>query len=578
MPSRRKTGQWLRLSAVVLAAFTRGACVPLQALRTPAPTPERQSPENESASASASANQNDSVARDEDAAPDPKQQALARLRELSAALEHSARTEPADDLIEPQNLWVRARNGLRLSEYDHAAVRGQIAWYARHQHYLDRVSERAEPYFFLVLDAVEERDMPSEIALLPIVESAYQPFAYSHGRAAGLWQFVPGTGRRFGLKQTWWYDGRRDVVTSTRAALDYLQYLHDQFDGDWLLALAAYNSGEGTVLRAIRKNRRRGRPTDFWHLDLPRETRGYVPRLLAISAIVADPEAHHVSLKPIPNDPVVTEVDVGSQIDLALAAELAGVSIETLYRLNPGFNRWATDPNGPYRLLLPVDQADQFRDQLAQLPPQKRVHWERHRIRSGENLQIIAKHYRTTVSLLKEVNHIRGSMIRAGHSLIIPVAKRKLTSYRLSAEQRRLATQNRHRQGRRKVAYQVQEGDTLWDIARKYGVGVRRLAAWNAMAPADPLIPGRRLVIWVEHSRKTASATPISFSVPPQKAIHRRIGYTVRSGDSLALISQRFRVSINDLRRWNKLQRAKYLQPGQHLTVYVDVTRQSGRL
>jgi membrane-bound lytic murein transglycosylase D len=574
MPSRRKIGQWLRLLAVLLTAFMLGACVPLQALRTPSPAPDQQTPGDDAPSQS----EDNPVADSDDAAPDPKEQALTRLRELSATLERSARTEPADDLIEPQNLWVRARNGLRLSEYEHSAVKSQIAWYARHQHYLDRVAERAKPYFFLVLDAVEARDMPSEIALLPIVESAYQPFAYSHGRAAGLWQFVPGTGRRFGLKQTWWYDGRRDVVASTRAALDYLQYLHDQFDGDWLLALAAYNSGEGTVLHAIRKNRRRHRPTDFWHLDLPRETRGYVPRLLAISAIVADPQAHNLTLKPIPNEPVVTEVDVGSQIDLALAADLADLSIETLYRLNPGFNRWATDPNGPYRLLLPVDQADGFREQLAELPPRKRVHWERHRIRSGENLQLIAKRYRTTVTLLKEVNHIRGSMIRAGHSLIIPVAKRKLTSYRLSAEQRRLATQNRHRQGRSKVAYVVQEGDTLWDIARKYGVGVRRLAAWNAMAPTDPLLPGRRLVIWVEHTRKTASATPISFSVPPQKAIHRRIGYTVRSGDSLARISQRFRVSVNDLRRWNNLQRAKYLQPGQHLTVYVDVTRQSGRL
>ena len=207
--------------------------------------------------------------------------------------------------------------------------------------------------------------MPAEIALLPIVESAYDPFAYSHGRAAGLWQFVPATGKRFGLKQDWWYDGRRDILDSTAAALDYLQYLHKRFKGDWLLALAAYNSGEGTVSKAQRKNRKKGKPVGFWDLALPGETRDYVPKLIALKQLVATPSVYGIKLEGVPNRPYFAVVETAAQIDLAVAADLAGLELDKLYRLNPGFNQWATSPDGPHRLLIPVDQADMFRQAVA---------------------------------------------------------------------------------------------------------------------------------------------------------------------------------------------------------------------
>jgi len=477
----------------------------------------------------------------------------------------------------PKNVWERIRLGMRLKGKDHPGIKNDLAWFSRHQAYLDRVAERARPYLHLIIERIEEKDLPSEIALLPVVESAFQPFAYSHGRAAGLWQFIPGTGRRFDLKQTWWYDGRRDVAESTRAALEYLEYLHGHFDGDWLLALAAYNSGEGTVRRAIRKNRRRGKPTDFWHLDLPRETRGYVPRLLAISRIVASPDSHGVDLKPIPNEPFLTAVDVDSQIDLALAAELAGLSLNEIYRYNPAFNRWATDPEGPHRLLVPLEKAKALRTALAELPDEHRIKWVRHRIRSGENLGLLASKYHTTVSLLRSVNDLRGNTIRAGDSLVVPVARTDLTRYRLSADQRRRQTQERKRDGH-KVEYVVRSGDTLWDIARRFDVGVYQLAKWNGMAPRDVLKPGRRLVVWGQEQDLSDGLVPANFTHPHRDSLRRRIGYTVRSGDSLARISQRFRVSINDLQRWNGLKREQYLQPGQRLIVYVDVTRQSGNI
>jgi len=485
--------------------------------------------------------------------------------------------QPGDLCPEPRDLWSRLRDGFELSGYEQPRVASDLAWFERHPGYLERVVERARPYLHLIVEELEQRKMPMEIALLPVVESAFQPFAYSHGRAAGLWQFVPGTGKRFGLRQTWWYDGRRDVAASTRAALDYLQYLHRHFDGDWLHALAAYNSGEGTVGRAIRINRRRGKATDYWSLDLPQETEGYVPKLLAISKLVANPPAHGIVLDAVDDKPYLTSVDVGSQIDLDLAAQLADLSLEEIYLYNPGFNRWATDPEGPYQLLVPIDKAATFASNLTQYPKQERIAWKRHTVRNGEVLGTLAERYRTTVSLIKSVNGIHGNNIRAGHTLIIPVARQDLERYRLSSSQRLKSLQNRPRDGY-KTEYLVRDGDTLWDIAQKFDIGVRQLAKWNGMAPRDPLKPGRKLVIWTKDRDKLASLNPADFVHPFEDTTHRRIGYTVRHGDSLARISQRFRVSIDSLKRWNKLEGEKYLQPGQRLTLYVDVKRQSGNI
>jgi membrane-bound lytic murein transglycosylase D len=295
------------------------------------------------------------------------------------------------------------RSGFQLDGQNHRFVRPYIDWYAKHQAYLDRVAERARPFLYDIVQEIEARGMPMEIALLPIVESAFQPFAYSPGRAAGIWQFIPATGKHYGLKQNWWYDGRRDVPKATTAALDYLERLAKRFDGDWLLALASYNSGEGRVARAVKKNKKKGKPTDFWSLDLPKETEGYVPKLLAISAIVQNRKAHGITLTSIPDEPYLEQVDIGSQIDLALAAELAELPIETMYQLNPAYNRWATDPKGPHRLLLPIHKADAFREALTKVDKKNRVRWERHRIREGETLGHIARKFQTSCSSATEV-------------------------------------------------------------------------------------------------------------------------------------------------------------------------------
>jgi len=461
-----------------------------------------------------------------------------------------------------QDLWQRMRNGFSMDHSkDNPATQQQLRWFVAHPDYIERVVDRARPYLHYIVDQIEERNMPLEIALLPVVESSFQPFAYSHGRAAGLWQFIPSTGEVYGLKQTWWYDGRRDVIESTRAALDYLEKLHDDFE-DWHLALAAYNSGEGTVGRAIKRNRKAGKATDFWSLDLPKETSAYVPKLMAISTLVADPQAYDITLSPIDNSPFLTVVNVGSQIDLSLAAKLAGISIDEMYQLNPGFNRWATMPEGPHRLVVPLENEAQFQLALDQLPQDERVQWSRHKIQSGESLGVIAQHYQTTTSVIKQANGLESNFIRAGNYLLIPIATGKASDYPLSASQRLATRQNTPRRGDKQI-YTVKAGDTWWDIATAYHVEVASLAKWNGKAPRDPLHPNQKLVIWTKSKSASTSKTV------------RSINYKVRSGDSLWAVSQKFNVTVNQVRDWNKLSDRTPLQPGQNLTLYVDVTKQS---
>ncbi len=500
------------------------------------------------------------------------------LNQTSEAVSEQV-TAPREDIVlgemVPTDIWKRIREGFRLPLDINHRVRQEAAWYSTHPAYIERTIQRAKPYLHYIVEALDRHQMPMEIALLPIVESAYQPFAFSHGRAAGLWQFIPGTAKLYGLKLNWWYDGRRDVIASTEAALTLLERLHKEFNGDWELALAAYNSGSGTVHKAVRKNRRKGRPTDFWSLKLPKETRAYVPKLLALKAIFAQPELYHVALTPVANQPYLATVEVHSQIDLALAADLANIELDELYRLNPGYNRWATDPNGPQTLALPVDKVEGFRERLAQLDDKDRIRWVRHRIKNGETLGHIARRYQTTLNVIKQVNNIKGNMIRTGKSLMIPVATRDLRDYRLSTSQRLSRIQShRPAPGRVKLTHRVVKGDTFWDLSMKYHVTSAQIARWNGMSPKQFLRPGQRLVIWQKAIRSRKSTNRLSTRLSGKNPT-QRIRYVVRKGDSLARISHRFKVRVSELRRWNDLPKGKYLQPGQRLTLFVDITKQS---
>ena len=485
----------------------------------------------------------------------------------SAVVQDSSTGAPK---AEPGDVLDKLRGGFSLDYEENARTAAELKWFASHPDYLDRVFTRAQRYLPYIAAELERRDMPLELALLPIVESAYDPFAYSHGRAAGLWQMIPGTAKRFGIKQNWWYDGRRDVVDSTRAALDYLQHLEGLNDGNWLNAIASYNSGEGNVLRAARNNRKANKPTDFWYLKLPRETSMYVPKLLALVEIVSDPEKYGLALPVVADEQQFMVADIGSQLDLALAAELAGVDVDTVYQYNPGYNRWSTDPSGPHKLVMPIDAADQFVAALAEVPAADRVRWKRHKVKNGEAISQIAEKYNTTVSTIRTANNLRGNTIRAGHYLMIPVATKPLSAYSKSADARLARTQNKQRAGS-KLEHVVKSGESFWTISRRYKVTHRQLAAWNGMAPGDTLSVGRKLVVWTNAEIDEPRMSPTA----ALGNTTRKLRYTVRNGDSLYLIASRFRVSIAQLARWNKIDTNKILRPGQKLTMYVDVTAQS---
>lgn len=471
------------------------------------------------------------------------------------------------------DIWDRIRAGFQLDlSVRDVRIDNEIRWFAGHQDYLDRVAARASRYLYHILSEVDKRALPTELVLLPIVESAYDPFAYSHGKAMGIWQFIPSTGRFFGLKKNWWYDGRRDIEAATTAALDYLEKLHSEFDGDWLLALAAYNTGAGKVRTAIRNNRRLGKAVDFWSLKLPLETRTYVPKLLAISLLVADPLKFNVKFIRVKDQPYWVQVDAGSQIDLTLAAELAEISLEELYLLNPAFSRWATQPQGPHRLLIPAAQQQVFNQNLSRLSAEKRVAWQRHKILPGENLGVIARKYNTTVNTIKQVNGLRGTVIRAGGSLLIPSALQDQDSYKLSRGQRLRATRAslRNQHGRDPLKYKVVVGDNLWDISRKYKVDVRALAKWNGLATTDLLHPGTVLSIW---SRIANTDFVMTSKIDKQRSeVIRKVNYPVRKGESLSLIANKFNLSVKNIKKWNnQLIGKQYIQPGQRLVLYVDV-------
>lgn len=460
----------------------------------------------------------------------------------------------------PIDLWQRLRNGFQLDhQLDRDRVQQELAWFRKHPDYIQRVARRAEKYLHHIVDQLETNNLPLEFALLPVIESAYDPFAYSHGRASGLWQFIPATARVQGLKIDWWYDGRRDVIDSTDAAVRYLDHLHERMGKDWLLALAAYNSGEGNVRSAIRKNERRERQTDFWSLDLPRETKAYVPRLLALCAIVADPLSFGIDIENINDKPYWEVVNIGSQLDLGKAAELAGITNQELYQLNPGYNQWSTHPEGPHRLLIPLENVDRFTKALQELNVTERLTWIRHRISPGESLGSLANKFNTTVSTLRSINNISGNLIRAGDSLLIPVASES-GDYPMTARARLEKDQNywKRQYGAKPIRHIIQPGDSLWTISRQYGVSMRQLAKWNGIGTTTTLYPGKELLVFRSSSE-----------------VVRKLSYRVRRGESFAKIADKFNLTVASIMSWNQeTASARYLQPGDNLTLFVDVTAQ----
>lgn len=436
-------------------------------------------------------------------------------------------------------------------------VQAQRNWYKEHQHYLQRVLERAKPYLYHILSETVAQDLPSELVLVPFVESAFDPFAYSQGHAAGLWQFIPSTAAAYGMVGNWWFEPRRDIRQATTAALTYLSKLHRQFDGDWMLALAAYNCGATTVRRAMARNQRRGAKTDFWSLDLPHETRAYVPKIIALAQIFSDPAKHHVTLTDIPYAPYFEVVTVGSQLDLALASQLSGTPLSDLYLLNAGLNRWASAPDGPHELLIPAPVAAQFRAGLQKLKPTHRARWFRYTIRAGDTIDHIARRFNLTSALLRQVNDLRRDHIVAGQVLLVPETQQRLVKYRHAPTDGTSVAAGTYR-----TNHMIKTGDSLWSLAKHYDVAIDDLAHWNQISTHSTLVDGDFLTVYTRR--------PVA---DPQLQDHRirKYAYRARKGDSYARIASRFDVSLRELQRWNRTELNDYLRPGDQVTLFVDI-------
>lgn len=397
------------------------------------------------------------------------------------------------------NIWAVFQSDFDIPEavQNQPSVQKQIHWFMTHQDYLVGSAIHSKPYLYYVYQQVRARDLPSTITLLPFIESEYNPCVYSGAGAAGLWQMMPHTATGFGIKQDFWYDGRRDIISSTKAALDYLSYLDNYFGGDWLLALASYDAGEGTVQAAIHKNRAEGRPTDFWALDLPEETEIYVPRLVALAIIISHPEKYPLHLPRIKAAPYLAEVDIGKPIDMAHAAQLAEVDLRELYRLNPGYKRGSTDPNGPYRLLLPIDKVDTFENNLSK---QAHTHLTSHQyyvVKPGDTLGGIANKYNTTVHALGSANKLATKEIRPGEKLVIPAEDERILKFPGTANDYCMGyTQNDANSTYDLLTYNIRLNDTLASIAATFKVSEKDLEKWNKITANTPLMPGQVLRIY----------------------------------------------------------------------------------
>jgi len=460
-----------------------------------------------------------------------------------------------------QDLLDRIRSGFALKDMVDERVDREEAWYANHPDYMDRTFRRGERYLYYIISELESRKMPLELALLPVVESAFNPTALSRAKASGLWQFIPATGKRFGLKQNNYYDGRRDIVESTRAALDYFEFLAQEFDGDWYLAIAAYNSGEMNVARAVERNRAKGLPTDFFSLELPRETEAYVPKLLAMRRIINDPKSHGLEFGSLQNQPYFVKVDVKGQIDLGVAAQLADMSQEDFLAINPGFKRRIMDPNGPHHLLIPVQNEQTFMERLATLPATRQTQSVFYRVRRGDTLSKIAIRYGMSVNELMSLNHLKTRSVKPGSDLLLRGHSLAAAASTTTESVASPHTASYKTETARKT-HVVESGDSLWSIAREYEVDADDLVAVNHIKHNTIKVGQKLRIPEAVAVNANPEDTPNSSADKNQDST-----YVVRRGDTLYGIAAQFNVDVKQLMNWNKIDSPSALRAGQRLVL-----------
>jgi len=485
----------------------------------------------------------------------------ADLGDASIVDEHLYKIPPIDPGGAYANVWDRVVDRFSLPECSNREVNLQWArWYADRPDYMARIFKRAEPWIHYIAEELERRNMPGELALLPIVESAYDPFAYSSGRALGTWQFIAETGRRYGLKQNWWYEGRRDVWSSTQAALEYLTYMNKMFEGDWLLALAGYNAGEGRVSRLIKRNEAAGKPADYWNLALPRETRGYVPKLMGLTCLFKYPERYDFKIAHTPDEPVIDAVDIGRQADLVLISQMSQTPIDVLFTLNPGYNRWATSPEGPFRVVLPLANARHLENSMHNTDPSSLMRWDQMVVERGDTLSDLSIRHHVPIDVLKSSNNLKSNTIRPGQKLMLPRDEQLLIDPQYASAAAQLQELQAGLISADRITHTVRPGENLSVIAKRYRVSVAELQRWNNISDPRTLRAGYELTVFHTPTQK-----------PTGNSSGGEVRYVVVRGDSLWSIARKYNVKVNDLRSWNSLGHGVVLQPGQKLKLRVKL-------
>ncbi len=407
------------------------------------------------------------------------------------------------------SVWDVMRSEFKLDHHlNRPEVQRELRWLMAHPGYLTQLNQ-ARPYLYHIVTEIKKRSLPGELALIPMIESSFDPFAYSGAGAAGLWQLMPLTGKDLGLKQDWWSDSRRSIAPSTNAALDYLSYLNQFFKGNWDLAIAAYDAGEGTMARAIKAAREQRKASDFWSLAVPQETQHYLPKLLALAEIITYPNRYHMMLPYIPHTPYFEEVNIKSHIDLNHAAKMAGMSYRELIKLNPGFNRWTTRPYQPFKLLIPTEKVDLFYQNLALDSLQSQTTFSHYYVQHDDTLDDLARRFSTTAHQLKQLNQLDSNDIQAGQQLLVPANTFTYHSPKSKAAAKATVTPSIM-----KVLHIVQSYETLEQIAKKYHTTVTQIKQWNHLTSSQLRLK-QQLMIWKSPpmlSRRTVSAVKIDFT------------------------------------------------------------------